>query len=137
LKGQYLAVETVFTFGLGLIVAIGVIALFHQYRMGIMDDAEPDQVELVSSELLIAMNSLEELDEDGKYGSGRYQLDLPDTIAGRSYSIRMGENLSIQVGGEEYRTELDSFQGYRFEGGVSGGDVTVFKDQNNFTLRAQ
>jgi hypothetical protein len=136
LKGQYLAVETVFTFGLGLMVAIGVIALFHQYRIGVMDNAEADQVELISSQVLLALNALEEVD-DSSMGDGRYQIDLPDTIAGQSYSIQLRDGLTVTVGGQDYRTGLDGFTGYEFEGGVSGGDVTVFKEQDKFMLRAQ
>jgi hypothetical protein len=137
LKGQYLAVETVFTFGLGLMVAIGVIALFHQYRMGVMDNAEADQAEMVSSQVLLALNALEEVDEGGDMGGGRYEVDLPDTIAGKSYSIRLDDNLTVTVGSQDYRTGLNGFSGYSFEGGVSGGDVTVFKEQDKFMLRAQ
>lgn len=137
MKGQYLAVETVFTFGLGLMVAIGVITLFHEYRMGVMDDAEPDQVEMVASKIASGMNALKEVDET-ENGSGRYQVDLPETISGRSYSMRLdGSELVLRVGREPYRKNLVGFSNYDLIGGASGGDITVFKEKNQFELRVR
>ena len=137
MKGQYLAVETVFTFGLGLIVAIGVITLFHQYRVGVMDGSQEEQAEMVSSQVLMALNSLKSVDEPGSSGSGSYSIDLPDNVAGKSYSIRMSDELVVKSGNSIYRTEIDGFNGYNMVGSVRGGDITVFKEQDKFLLRAQ
>jgi hypothetical protein len=135
LKGQNLAVETILVFGLGLIVAIGVIGIFHQYRMGVMENAEPEQVEMVSSRVLLAMESLREID-DKKNGTGSYNLDLPDRIAGNQYTLSLGENITVSVRGKSYETRIVGLNGYDMSGRVSGGDITVFKDENKYELRA-
>jgi hypothetical protein len=137
LKGQYLAVETVFTFGLGLMLAIGVITLFDQYKSEVLSSAEPEQAEMVQTELLLAMDSLKEADESGEVGSGRYKVDLPDTLAGKSYFIRFDDGLLVEAGDESYSMNPNGFTGYDLQGSVEGGDVTIFKQGNNFTLRAQ
>lgn len=136
MKGQYLAVETVFTFGLGLLVAIGIITLFDQYRIGAMESAEPDQVDVINSEILYAMETLKHVDEDGRSGSGRIDLDLPDDLAGKSYSLRLNNNLTVLVGSEQYEVPVRGFTGYDLSGGAPGGDVTVFKENKEFILGA-
>lgn len=136
MKGQYLAVETVFTFGLGLMVAIGVIVLFDDYRSGVMSSAEPEQVVMIRSEVLLAMDALREVDEEGS-GSGSYQVDLPDNVAGSRYSLNLGNSLRVNVGSEVYELDLTGYDDYNLDGGAPGGDITIFKRGNNFTLRAQ
>lgn len=128
--------ETVFTFGLGLLVAIGVITLFHQYRIGALEGAEPNQVDVINSEILYAMETLKHVDEDGKSGSGRIDVDLPNSLAGKSYSLRLSDNLTVLVASEEYEVPVRGFTGYDLSGGAPGGDVTVFKEDNEFILRA-
>ena len=137
LKGQYLAVETVFTFGLGLMVAIGVITLFDNYKTEVLTASEANQVEIINSEILLAMDAFKQVDEGGKIGNGRYQVDLPDNIAGKSYFVKLEDRLVIEVGSESYSTKPEGFDGYNLRGSVEGGDLTIFKEGNNFTVRAQ
>lgn len=136
MKGQYLAVETVFTFGLGLMVAIGVIVLFDEYRISVMDEAEPQQVDYIQAEVLNSLEALREIDESQK-GSGNIKLDLPRTLAGKDYSIDMNRRLVINVQNRKYRSKLKGFQDYEFEGGASGGDITIFKNEDQYTMRAR
>lgn len=136
MKGQYLAVETVFTFGLGLMVAIGVIGLFHQYRTGTLSQVSPYQAEEVSSKVAIAMNTLKETDEDER-GSGSYSVNLPEKLAGEKYNVRVdGSRVIVRSGIEVYKQEMAGFNDYNLSGGVDGGDATVFKIDNQFILRA-
>ncbi|MFB6099773.1 MAG: hypothetical protein ABEK16_00735 [Candidatus Nanohalobium sp.] len=136
MKGQYLAVETVFTFGLGLMLAVGVITLFNQYKAGLLSEVEPEQAEMVQSEVLVALNALREVDESGKVGEGRYSVDLPQTLAGSSYNLRLGSELVVGVNGRTYSMDVKGFRGYRLKGAARGGDVTIFKRGKNITLRA-
>lgn len=137
MKGQYLAVETVFTFGLGLIVAIGIITLFNQYKTDVLAGAEPHQVDMIQSEIGLALDTLREADGSLKNSSGRYTMELPDNIAGKSYTIDMEKPLVINVGDKTYKRNLTGYKYYNLKGGASGGDLTIFKQGNNFTMRAQ
>jgi hypothetical protein len=138
LKGQYLAVETVFTFGLGLIVAVSIVTLFNQYKVSVLSGAEEDQVEMIHSEIVSGMSALREADSSTGFGRGRYEVGLPDTVSGSEYTLDFdGEKLEVDVeNSESYSKNLTGFSGYRKEGGGDGGDVTILKRGNNFTLRA-
>jgi hypothetical protein len=137
LKGQYLAVETVFTFGLGVIVAVGIITLFNQYKFEVLSGAEDDQVEMVHSEILTGMSALKEADSGSSYGYGRYDVQLPERIAGNKYTMDVDEGLEVKVSdSESYKLNFTGFSGYRISGDAEGGDVTILKRGNNFTVRA-
>jgi hypothetical protein len=136
-KGQYLAVETAFTFGLGLMVAIGVIGLFQQYSTSSMDGLEEKQVKIASSEILNNMRSLKQVDSTIESGSGLIRFDIPERIGGKPYTVRFGNNLSFIVGEEVYYRDLREFRAFDLEGSVDGGEVTILKDQNNFKLRSR
>ncbi len=137
MKGQYLAVETVFTFGLGLLVAVGMITLFNQYKVEVISSAEPHQVEVIQSEILLSMNTLRQVDVQGKNGSGRLVVDLPSRLAGKSYSVELDRGIVVNVDQESNRMNLTGFRSYNLEGSAEGGDITIFKRGNNFTLRAR
>ena len=138
LKGQYLAVETVFVFGLGIMVAIGVIGIFNQFQSGVLDRAEPQHVELVSSKIETGVRSLSYADTDTAYSSGYRQIDLPQRVAGRSYSIELdGGEIVLRVEDDTYRESFSGLNSYDFSGSSGGGDVTVFKEGRQYTLRSR
>lgn len=135
MKGQYLAVETVLSLGLGLIIAIGSIAAFNSYKNGMLNTAEPAQVGMVESEVSSAIYTLGELDTES---NGRITLDLPKRVAGSSYQMALNNGeLVIVVGGEEYKSDFAGLnETYTFNGTTTGGSVNLFKRQNQFILRA-
>lgn len=135
MKGQFFAVETVLTFALGIIVAIGVIVIFHQYRLGAMERVESDQADIVHSRVFLEMEQLKGFDEKGKLGSASIDFVLPDEISGEDYSISLGDNLTIFVRGSRYAMPVHGFQNYSLDGEATGGDVTVFKEQDQIKLR--
>ena len=138
MKGQYLAVETVFVFGLGLIAAIGVITLFNQFKIGVLDDAEPRQADLISSEIENAMRNLASTDDASKNVNGYYRLELPDRLAGNDYSIDVdSDEITVRVGSDSYSDRINGLDGYTLTGTASGGDVTVFKQRNQLGVRAR
>lgn len=63
-------------------------------------------------------------------------MDLPDNLAGKSYSIRLNDNITVLVSSEQYEVPVRGFKSYDLSGGAPGGDVTVFKEGNEFILRA-
>lgn len=131
-KGQYLAVESVLTFGLGLIVAIGTVTLFTSYREQVVNSAAEKQVDVTESRLLQAVHTLENTD------SGHVTVDLPEKMGSQEYTMVMSEK-QFKVAlpdGTEHVTSLEQFQGYRFSGTAEGGSVKVFKRGDEFTLRA-
>lgn len=138
MKGQYLAVETVFVFGLGIMVTIGVISIFNQYQSGALDRAEPQHVELVSSKVETGVRSLSYADTDKDYSSGYRRINLPQRVAGSTYSIELEDDeIVLRVEDETYREGFSGLNGYDFSGSSSGGDVTVFKEGRQYTLRSR
>ena len=138
MKGQYLAVETVFVFGLGLMAAIGVITLFNQFKIGVLEDAEPQQAEIVSSKIENAMRGLSSVDGSDEDSTGYYRVDLPERIAGSDYSINMrNRKVILDVGSESYTRSVEGLNQYTLTGSASGGDVTVFKQRNQLGVRAR
>lgn len=135
MKGQYLAVETVMSLGLGLIIAIGSITAFNTYKTGMLNTAEPSQVNVVESEVSSALYSLGALEDES---NGRITLELPERMAGKAYQVSLNNGvLTIFVSGTEYNTEYPGLnESYSFNGTATGGAVNLFKRQNQFLLRA-
>lgn len=131
-EGQYLAVESVLTFGLGLMVAIGTVTAFSSYRGQMLDKASERQVNIVESRVLQTVQTLEDTD------SGSMSVNLPHEIGSQSYTIIFsnGELRILLESGKEHSTELDQFHDHVFQGSTSGGPVKVFKRGDQFTLRA-
>lgn len=129
-KGQYLAVESVATFGMGLLVAIGTVTAFTTYEDDVVDKASERQINVVESQLMDAIHSLKDVE------SGHQQVDLPKRIGGSSYEVGLSNGIHIFVDGREYVKPMEQFQNYEFQGSVEGGSVKVFKRGNQFTLRA-
>ncbi|MFB6204623.1 MAG: hypothetical protein ABEJ75_03180 [Candidatus Nanohaloarchaea archaeon] len=133
-KGQYLAIETVFSFGLGLLLAIAVIAGFNQFRMGALETAEEAQVEAVQAKINDAVYSLASMEQES---TGSIVVELPERVGGQSYQVSWEDGvLKIYVGGNTYRTSYDYLDStYSFDGSVDGGTVNVLKRKNKFLLR--
>lgn len=120
------------TFGLGLVVAIGAITAFSNYRDGIMNQATERQVDIVESRVVQTLQTLDDTD------AGQMTVDLPEGISSQDYTLLLdSKNLKIVLDdGQEFDTSLEQFPGYEFRGSTSGDSVKVFKRENKFTLRA-
>lgn len=130
-KGQYLAIETVFSLGLSLIVAIAAIGLFSNYRETVMDTIGERDHKVIKSEVEAAIYNLKESD------SGSYiTVDIPQPEQ-NSYrvALRDGE-LRVDAGGETRTTEI---QGARwvsgFRGSTEDSSVRIMKLNDNIVLR--
>ena len=131
MKGQYLAVESVTTLGMGLIVAIGTITAFSNYKGGLMNQAEEYQLDIVEAKVTNAVYSIKEAD------SGETRVELPETVAGQDYELVFDRGLRIFINNREYTTGFQELsETYNFQGTVTGGSVKIFKRGNQYILRA-
>jgi hypothetical protein len=135
LKGQYLAVETVFIFGLGIILSTGVIVTFDRVRGSVMDSVEEKQVEILDSKIKSSLYSLEQSDYGNEYSYGKVIMDLPDEIGGKDYTVDLNRNeIIIGVGGESYERDFKGLRDYYISGSVSGGKIELIKQGNEVEL---
>ncbi len=126
MKGQYLAVESVFTFGLGLLLAIGVIAGFETYSSGIYDASEEVQATMIQNRVLETFNVLQTVE-----GSAEIKMDLPETAGSRDYRIEASDDIVVITDTAEYERNL------AVDGSVSGsgsGEIRIVKSGNNYEL---
>lgn len=131
MKGQYLAIETMLTFGMGIALAIGTISVFENYRTQVIDSTTDKEITIVQSELQNAIFDLKSAD------SGNIEVELPDDISGSEYSISLDEGIRVSVNRRTYEKDLNNLnQRYDFQGTVDGGNVQIYKQENRFLLRS-
>lgn len=126
MKGQYLAVESVFTFGLGLILAIGVIGAFETYSSGVYEVSEEVQASMIQNRILESFNVLQAVE-----GSGEVNLNLPDTVGSQDYRINANDDLVIEAGSVEYESKVP------VSGTVAGsgsGEIRITKSGNSYEI---
>lgn len=131
MKGQYLAIETMLTFGMGLALAIGTISVFDSYRTQTIDTTTDKEVTIIQSELRNSIFHLKSAD------SGEMTVDLPDDIGGSDYSVSLNRGVRIDVNYNTHETRFPELaEKYSFEGTAEGGTVKIYKQQDNFILRS-
>lgn len=131
MKGQYLAVETMLTFTMGIAIALGAISIFSGYRGDILQTTTEKEVQMVHSELRNAMFQLKSTD------SGQIEVQLPSDIGGSDYSIAIHDGIRVNVNHAAYSQNLAALdQRFDFQGSVDGGSVTLYKRGNQFILRS-
>ena len=128
MKGQYLAIESVLTLGMGLAIATGTVTIFSDYRSQVLQTGENKQALTVNSRIQAAINDLKSSNE------GFRNVNLPSTIGGSDYRVAFTDEVIITTGDDVYRFDI-SESGYSFEGTVRGGPVKVFKSENKIELR--
>lgn len=129
-KGQYLALESILSVSLGIAIAVGSITMFSNYREEVLATGESKQVDIVESELVSAIHTLQETD------NGYITLDLPENVGGRSYEVSFNDGMKITT---RQNTYSSSFHGlkhrYSFSGSAEGSTVKVFKNGSQYMLR--
>lgn len=129
MKGQNLAVETVFTVGLGIALATGIVTVFNQYQSDISLDATNKQAQIASSRVQAAIYSMEAVDK------GKKTVSLPDEMGSAEYTIEVGENVKVISRNEEYNYPLNGVnRRFSVSGSAPGGDVKVYKSGNEIRL---
>lgn len=128
MKGQYLAIESVLTLGIGLALATGTITIFNDYKQDVLATGEEKQAVTVSSRVQSAFNNLK--------GStrGEVEIELPEELGGKNYQVTATDRLIIDSREGTYTYELPS-SSYNYSGSVTGGSVKVFKREDQFILR--
>lgn len=131
MKGQYLAIETMLTFGMGLALAIGTISVFNNYQSQVMETTTDKEVNLVQSELRDTIFHLKSAD------SGNIEVELPSDIGGSDYTVSLNKGVRVSVNQNTHETNFPGLtQQYSFEGTVEGGTVKIYKQQDKFILRS-
>jgi len=129
-KGQYLAIETVLTFGMGLALAIATITVFNNYRSYVIDTTTDKEVNLIQSEVRNTIFHLKSTD------SGNMEVDLPSDIGGSDYSLSLYNGVRVSVNQNTYEKNFNGLNNrYDFEGTTDGGTVKIYKHEDNFILR--
>ncbi|MFB6145581.1 MAG: hypothetical protein ABEJ99_03685 [Candidatus Nanohaloarchaea archaeon] len=130
MKGQYLAIETMLTFGMGIMLAIGVVSVFGSYKSDVLSQTRDKQAQMITSEVRTAVFTLEQSD------SGYIMLDLPKTLGGSSYTLALDNGVKILTYTQNFNQSFDNLKSrYSFSGTTHGGDVKIYKRNNKFILR--
>lgn len=126
MKGQYLAVESVLTFGLGIMAAVGVISIMDSYSSGIYDTSESLEAKMVQQEIVDNMNKLRPVE-----GEAHVDIELADGVANSDYEVVADESLIINVQGKDYQTRIPVQD--QLEGSGSG-DIRLSKNHQEFQI---
>jgi hypothetical protein len=130
MKGQYVAVETVLTIGMGLSLAVGIIAVFGSYQDQVSLSTEEKEIETVEYRMQKAVKALENTD------SGSIQVELPDTIAGASYTVALSEDLRVITPEKDYVKKIPALEGSAVSGSSEGGPSVLYKSNEEYILRS-
>lgn len=129
MKGQNLAVETVFTVGLGVMLATGVVSIFSQYQNTVSDRAANKQSQLAASNVKTALYTLEMVD------SGETRLDLPEETGSQDYTVEIGGNISLGAQGGRTDYPINGLdRRLDLSGSAEGGTAKLFKTANQIRL---
>jgi hypothetical protein len=130
-KGQYLAIESVLTLGIGLAMAAGTIAMVNDYQSQLLNTNQAAQIDIIESKVINAVYTLESAD------SGEVTVNIPRRIGEETYRIAFNNGLKIRYDGETYSNGFNNLEhDYSFSGVSRGGPVKVFKKQDEYILRA-
>lgn len=127
-KGQYMAIESMLTFAMGLVLALGTITIFTTYRSNAMDNIERRQLVVTESRIAEAVKNLQQADRGVK------TLKLPEEIGGEEYTVSFQRGLRVITATDERHSLQHLSRKYSFSGTSHGGEIKIIKNQNNFTL---
>lgn len=133
-KGQYMAVEYVMIFALGISVAIGTVTAFTALQDEVSDTSREAEIEVIQSELKTNIEHLKTYGEDSTVSKN---IQLPETIAGSSYDLQLeARQINIFINNREYNFQLNSADAdqYSYSGDVSGGQITLYKTNNEILI---
>lgn len=133
-KGQHLALESVATFGLTLIAAVGVVQMFGNVNKGVVTSTQETQAEVVSDRLRsVILQMQSSSDEKRAY----HQVELPDQIGGQDYRVALEKGkILVFTENQNYQQNFNvGGPSISQSGAVEGGSVRVFKNSEGFVLR--
>lgn len=133
-KGQHLALESVATFGLTLIAAVGVVQMFGTVNDQIINSAEDTQAQIVSDRVRSAIIQMSYSSENER---GYQQVDLPDQIGGKEYQVALeNDRIIVFTDNNNYEQTYNIMRpSANMRGSAEGGTVRLFKNSEGITLR--
>lgn len=133
-KGQHLALESIATFGLTLIAAIGVVNMFNTVNNEVVEDTEVTQAQVAGDRLKTAMIQMSYLSEDER---GYRQINLPDKIGGKDYTVALeSDKVLVFTERQNYPQPHNIVRpSMNVRGSTSGGNVRLYKNEEGFVLR--
>lgn len=134
-KGQHLALESVATFGLTLIAAVGVVQMFGEVNQGVVSSTEETQAQVVSDRVRTAVLQMESSSEKER---GYHQVELPEKIGGRDYTVALEQGeILVFTDDSDYRQNFNiGPPGAIQRGSAEGGSIRIFKSSEGYTLRS-
>lgn len=131
MKGQYLAIESVLTFGMGIILALGVITIFNSYKEDVVQSTTEKDVISVRADVQNGLKIAESFD------SGFIELDLPTDLEGNDYRVGINEELRIISQDVNRSYSLKGInEKIKLSGTVEGGEnLRIYKRENVITIR--
>ncbi len=106
-QGQYAIIEHIILLGAGVAITLGFLAAFQTMNDDITHASAMSESRLVAQ--FVAANTAS-LAQSGS--SGRITLDIPATIAGNEYAIKLRDGgVEVVTGGAEYTAPLYGLSG--------------------------
>lgn len=128
-----MAVEYVMIFSVGIIMAIGALSAFDALRQEVASTSAETEKEIIISQIKSKIHHLSSIED----GEAEIQMEIPQSVDGSSYQVSLEEDqILVFVRNTERTHSLNStvYQGYDFEGTASGGDITLYKSDDTFTI---
>jgi hypothetical protein len=133
-KGQNLALESVATFGLTLVAAVGIVQIFGNVNNSVISSAQETQAEVAADRIRSAVLQMSYSSEDER---GYQEVQLSDQIGGEDYRVALQQDQILVF------TEDNNFRqtfkmgrpGTNFQGSAEAGNVRIFKNSEGFVLR--
>lgn len=133
-KGQHLALESVATFGLTLVAAVGIVQVFGNVNDDVVSSTQEAQAQVVADRIRSAVLQMSYSSEDER---GYQQVELPDKIGGKDYEVALRQDEVLVF------TENQNFQqsfkmkkpSTGLRGSAEAGNVRIFKNSEGYILR--
>lgn len=133
-KGQNLALESVATFGLTLVAAVGIVQMFGNVNNSVVSSTQETQAEVAADRIRSAVLQMSYSSEDER---GYQEVELPDQIGGNDYRVALQQD-QILVFTEDSNFRQTFKMGRpntNFRGSAEAGNVRIFKNSEGFVLR--
>ncbi len=124
-KGQYAIIEHVILLGAGIAITLGFLAAFQTINEDVEMTSAASETQLVAQ--FVAANAIS-LAESGS--EGRVTLEIPETVAGNEYAVRLRDDgVEVVTRGAEYTASM-----YGISGNIDmGGQVVSREEQVTIT----
>lgn len=133
-KGQHLALESVATFGLTMVAAVGVVQMFGTVNDQIINSSEDTQAQIVEDRMRSAIVQMSYSSDEER---GYQKVNLPDQIGGKDYRVALEqEEIIVFTDKNNYRQSFNIMNpSTNMRGSAEGGTVRLFKSSEGLVLR--